>query len=91
MAFTRGDLYYKDYSWTAYRGDDPRVSGPPDDTLLSRKEGYEMVYFVNAYCNSKGNNTTAYGQRVERAIREKVPSNLHSQKNVKNWLDQNQW
>jgi hypothetical protein len=41
-------MYYKDYIWTTkYSTDDPKVTGEPDKTLVSRKEGWEMLYFIN--------------------------------------------
>lgn len=43
MAFSKNDLYYKDYIWTAkYSNDDPKITGEPDKTLFARKEGGKM-------------------------------------------------
>ena len=47
MSIKRSELMYNDYTWTHTPGDDPRVSGEPDNTMLNRKEGYEMLYFIN--------------------------------------------
>lgn len=33
------------YSWTVPPGDDPKVSGPSDSTLLNRHEDYEVLYW----------------------------------------------
>lgn len=43
----KGDLVYNDYSWAAYGKDDPKIAGEPDSTLFNRKEGYEVLYFIN--------------------------------------------
>lgn len=40
---TKSDLHYNDYSWTSYTGDNPKIKGEPDSTLLNRKEGYEIL------------------------------------------------
>jgi hypothetical protein len=40
----QGQLEYK------HGKHDARVSGPPDDLLLSRKEGYEVLYFISKFC-----------------------------------------
>ncbi|MDQ1299065.1 MAG: hypothetical protein QG558_1604 [Campylobacterota bacterium] len=40
---TKNDLIYKDYSWTAISGDNPKVTGEPDSTLFNRHEGYEVL------------------------------------------------
>ncbi|PLX08446.1 MAG: hypothetical protein C0596_06205 [Marinilabiliales bacterium] len=46
---SKSDLYYKYYSWTASSGDDPKITGTPDSTLLNRNEGYEILYFINKF------------------------------------------
>jgi hypothetical protein len=84
-------MYYRDYSWTAYSGDDPKVSGEPDNSLLSRREGYEMLYFINK-CGQLWNwpaSDPIPHRKLERLIREHVPSNYHSQANVKQWIEAN--
>lgn len=86
---TKSDLFYSDYSWTAIPGDSPRVSGEPDSTLLSRKEGYEVLYFINKLCDAFGLKQKASATKIEKMIRNEVPSDLHSQKNIKDWIDKN--
>lgn len=46
---TKSDLNYE-YSWTSTKEDDPKISGEPDRTLLNRNEGYEVLYFINKFC-----------------------------------------
>lgn len=86
--FTRNDLVYKDYHWTTYGSDDPRVSGPPDSTLLNRGEGYEMVYFINKFCEFN-RLSVAGGQKAERLIRTRLPGTIKSQIAVRDWLVDN--
>jgi hypothetical protein len=38
------DDKYK-YSWTAFKGDDPKITGSADSKLLNKKEGYEVLLF----------------------------------------------
>lgn len=76
------------YSWTAISGDDPRVSGPPDSTLLNRHEGYEVLYFINTMASVHGLTAKADGLKIERMLGA-VPSNLRSRENVKIWIEQN--
>lgn len=82
-------LYYKDYSWTAIHGDNPKVSGVPDNTLLNRREGYEILYFVNKFAEIHGFKNKESAIKTERMIREEVPHNIHSQRNIKEWIDTN--
>ncbi len=86
---TKSDLHYKDYSWTAVKGDDPRVSGEPDSTLLSRKEGYEILYFINKFSEMHGFKNKNSAIKVEKMIRNEVPSDKRSQSNIKIWIEQN--
>jgi hypothetical protein len=85
---TESDLLYTDYSWTAISGDDPRKTGEPDNTLLNRREGYEVFYFINRFCEINDLNAKE-ARRIEMLIRQKVPSNLHSRKNIYKWLVDN--
>lgn len=85
---TRQDLFYQDYSWSAFRGDDPKVSGEPDSTLLSRKEGYEILYFVNKFSEMYGLKKKESAIKIERMIRQ-VPSHLRSQIHIKEWIREN--
>lgn len=86
---TKSELHYTDYFWTAIKGDDPRVSGAPDSTLLSRKEGYEVLYFVNKFCEIHGLKQKQSAIKVEKMIRNEVPTDKRSQKNVNEWIKEN--
>lgn len=88
--FNRGDMIYKDYDWKAkYEKDDPKVTGKPDNTLFARHEGYEMIYFVNAFAEAHSFKNVVSCQKAEKLLREKLPSDVRSQINVKNWLETN--
>lgn len=84
--FNKSDLKYSDYSWTAYGNDDPKVTGEPDSTLFSRKEGYEVLYMIRKLMKNKGLSSSSSGQKAEEMIHEHLPSNVRSQKNVMDWL-----
>lgn len=84
---SKDDLYYDDYSWTVYANDDPEVTGKPDSTLLNRKEGYEILYFLNKVLNDWGIYDILKGaEKMEKMIRNDVPSNIRSQKKIEQWL-----
>ncbi len=68
--FSKADLYYTDYKWTAYPTDDPHITGKPDSTYLNRSEGYEMVYFINSYMLSKNWKQKDTGQKIEKYLRQ---------------------
>ena len=85
--YLKSDMVYHDYSWTTYSNDNPKITGEPDNTLLNRKEGYEVLYFINKYADLHNYKLITTGEKIERMIREKVPSNIHSQKDVKKWIE----
>lgn len=87
--FNKPDMIYKDYSWTAISGDDPRISGKPDNTLLNRHEGYEVLYLINKCLDEWRFKNMSSGQKLEKMIREGLPSNVRSQSNIKDWLKSN--
>jgi len=68
--FTKEDLVYKDYKHTARPGDDPRLTGKPDSTLLNRSESYEMVYFINRYMTSKSWKQKVTFNKIEKFLRQ---------------------
>jgi len=81
--FKRSDLLYSGYKDTAHPGDDPRLTGKPDSTLLNRGESYEMAYFINRYMESKNWANVKTGQRIEAFLKE----NKNSNKSHKFWTD----
>lgn len=84
---TKSDLYFTDYSWTAISPDNPKVTGEPDSTLLNRKEGYEILYFINKLCDLWNLSTKPSATKLEKMIRYEVPGNIHSQLNIRNWIN----
>lgn len=82
---TKNDLQYT-YSWTAYSGDDPKVTGSPDNTLLNRNEGYEVLYFINKLAELWDFKEKVSGKHIENMIHKKLPSNIRSQAKVKQWI-----
>lgn len=80
------DLLYSDYSWRAIPGDDPKMRESPDDDLLNRSEGYEVLAFINEYLIDFGLNDVASGQKVEKMIRLNVPNTIHGRQRIKTWI-----
>jgi hypothetical protein len=72
---TKSDLAHSGYKETAYPGDDPRLTGKPDSTLLNRSEAYEMVYFLNRYMTDKGWQQKSTFQKIERFLKSSTYKN----------------
>ncbi len=87
---TKNDLIYKDYSWTAISGDNPKVTDEPDSTLFNRHEGYEVLYLINKLAEMWNFKQKISAEKMEKMIRKYLPSDIRSQINVKQWI-QNNW
>ena len=90
--FKRTDLLYKDYNWEATADyDNAKVIGGKDRERLNRTEGHEMLYFIKSLALTWGWNDQPHsvGQRLEKLIREKVPSEIQTQSKIKAWIMKN--
>ncbi|RII26356.1 MAG: hypothetical protein CXR31_11740 [Geobacter sp.] len=86
---SKSDLYYKDYKWTAYPDDDPKITGKPDSTLFNRHEGYEVLYLINKFAEKHDFKQKPSGTKLEKMIRNELPSTTRGQENVTKWLEGN--
>lgn len=84
--FNKNDMQFKNYQWTAYPNDNPRITGKPDSTRFNRHEGYEVLYLINALAESWELKQFNSCLKIEKMIREKLPSTTITQINVKEWI-----
>jgi len=89
MLFSRRNLFYSDYKWTAYVPDDPRTTGKPDDTPFSKNEGNEVVYLINRLMVLWDYRFSNTGNKMEKLIHDKMPADVNTQENVQQWLKLN--
>lgn len=83
----KSDLVFKnEYSWNALEGDDPRITGEPDSTLFSRNEGYEVLFLINKLVEIWNLTQKNSGLKIEKMIKNHLPSDIRSQENVKVWI-----
>ena len=69
--FKKSNLKYS-YSWTAAKeNDNARITGFPDNYLLDRNEGYEVLPYINRYMISKNWTLEASFHKIEKAIKMK--------------------
>ncbi|WP_343614157.1 hypothetical protein [Flavobacterium sp.] len=90
MANFGRDALKFNYSWTTTEGDSKKVTGYPDNVLLNRSEGYEVLHFINKYMETRNlNSTLSNFHIIENSIKTVVSTNLRSHANIKTWLDNN--
>ncbi|WP_440532078.1 hypothetical protein [Variovorax sp. YR566] len=85
---SKSDLVYA-YDWKASAGDNPKKTGSPDNDELNRKEGYEILDFINSFAAEHKLVNKETGTKIEKMIRDHLPGNLRSRVNVKKWLVDN--
>lgn len=73
------------YSYTAVPPDNPRLRGAPDNVLLNRSEGYEVLAFVQWFCRQLRLDAKAHGWVVERGV-HKAPPHLHARTKIAAWI-----
>jgi hypothetical protein len=94
---TREDLQYK-YEWTASNGDNPKLIHE-DASHLSRKEGYEMILFLNKLGMSSDKTEFVYGDggdlkvearlQIEWMLKEHFESTSPGRGTVFKWINDN--
>ncbi len=80
---TKKDLQFT-YRWSADNGDNPNRTGSPDNHMIDRDEGYEVLHYLNALNTDK---ETAL--KAERLIRNHLPSSTRSTMKITDWLNEN--
>ena len=80
------ELYYKDYSWTLYNENDPKVSGKPDDTCFNKEEGLEVLYMVKNISSTLGFTYKKSEYKIEKMIHKFLPRHKRSQAQVVKWV-----
>jgi hypothetical protein len=83
------DLIYT-YSWNAIAPDNPHFTGSPDSDLLNRREGYEVIKFINHFSAThkiaERSLTKADALKVERMIHTALPGTVRSHTKVTEWI-----
>ena len=91
MAYESSQMLYKHegyYKWTAKADhDNPYYKTGKDHSELNKTEGYEVLYFINHYADSRTWTNTLTNkqeppslhtyQKIERLIRQAPPRSTH--------------
>lgn len=84
--FTKSDLKFDHYTWTAKPSDNPNLTGAPDSSLFNRQQGYEVIYMMNKVLTDIGSNLKSKLHQGEDLIKKDLPGSTRSQKDVFDWL-----
>ena len=86
ILFSERNLIYKDYKWTQYLPNDPRINGKPDHTQFNSAEGKEVVYLINKLMILWDYRFSNTGNKIEKLIHDQLPADVNSQEAVKEWI-----
>ncbi|MGE6221091.1 hypothetical protein ACQKCH_14785 [Nubsella zeaxanthinifaciens] len=91
MKYQKSQMVYQDYKWNARADhDNPKFVGAQERSMLNRSEGYEMLDFIDRLASDwKWGDNLGARQRLEKIIREKVPSNIRTHDEIKKWISSN--
>lgn len=84
----KADLLLKDYSWKAL-GDDPKNKNKTERTQINRKQGYEVLYFINYFLEKYLLKEPQTGRKIEQMLRHQVPATMKDRKAIEMWLVDN--
>lgn len=91
MSFLKSDMRYDDgqyYTWTARSSnDDPKTIGGKEKDELNRREGYEVLPFIQNWVRLNFNRPTlSVYHKIERLIRYNLPAEIKNQSEISIWL-----
>jgi hypothetical protein len=85
--FSRSHLKYVTYTWNNTEIVSKTIDGFPDNILLNRIEGYEVLCFINRYMETHNYSLTSTFEQIEEVIRTRLPLDRKSYKTIKEWLE----
>jgi hypothetical protein len=89
ILFSKRNLHYSDYKWSAYPHNDPHVYGKPDATPFDKEEGNEMVYLINRLMILWDYRFANTGNKIEKLIHDQLPADINLQEDVQTWVKTN--
>ncbi len=83
----RKDLNFeRQYNWNPLQGENYEKSFFPNDAILNRREGYEVLSVVNTVLKKLKTRRKSVGLEVERLIQEDMPKFIRNRMNAITWL-----
>lgn len=83
-------MFYDDYIWNTSENDDnPFIRSGKEAKELNRKEGWEILYFINNDLPWTGSQNRLDYQKAEKMIRTTVPKGMHDRNKIATWICNN--
>jgi hypothetical protein len=75
--------------WNTPERESRSIGGFPDHKMLNVNEGFELLYFIARYMDSRGWVSQITFQNIESLLKTRLPFNVRTHKAAKEWLDAN--
>lgn len=82
-------MVFKDYEWEQSKLSSQKVSGELDETPFNRKDGFEVLFFINKLGEIWNLQRRLSGEKIERMIRVRLPENILTQEAARRWIHDN--
>ncbi|KAA8484107.1 hypothetical protein [Arcticibacter tournemirensis] len=89
ILFSKRNLFYDDYKWSSYLNNDSRIHGKLDGTLFDHHEGNEVIYLINKLMVLWDYRFSNTGNKMEKLIHDKLPPEVRTQEDVRDWVKAN--
>jgi hypothetical protein len=90
MAYRKIDMGFFDYNWNMNAlSREPEFINDQEYKELNRKEGFEMLHYINSLAKTWGwqtDNLSSF-HNLERIIRNEVPENIRTHADILNWIE----
>ena len=88
--FKKSDMLYNHYDWSTKENEDnPFIKNGKEAKELNRKEGWEVLYFINNNLNVSPVDAVKTCQKIEKMIRHDVPSDFKDRTEIAKWISDN--
>ena len=89
MFLEKSNLKYKDYKWTAYSKEDPRITGKPKTTPFNKQEGNEVLSLINEFAFAFELSESKDTEKIEKMIHDNLPEDALTRKSALDWIEFN--
>ncbi|MXN90656.1 hypothetical protein GR160_05410 [Flavobacterium sp. Sd200] len=75
--------------WNIPESETKEINGFPENVIFKWNQGYEILHFINRYMEHRGWHAPVTFQKIESAIKTRLPFSAKTHHDVKLWLDAN--
>lgn len=74
-------------TWSETETTNKEIVGFPEHIVFHWEQGFDVLHFINRYMDYKGWQAEQTFQKIETAIKTRLPFSARTHKDVQQWLD----